>query len=451
MMRALICLAVLCSCTQPQVTWPTSPTTRAMSPLVLTPLDARAPAPSVAEFARPPRFPTVGERRLPGAKLWLVEQPHMRSATIRVVTRRGHDGAYDEANMHAMVATVGHMLQDRLPGYRIRQVVNAYNVSLEVVVRPEDVAATLRSMGEVLDGPIDETVARLHLSRSHHSLDPWDPVRPQLFRLPSEPLVFNEPIALEQCRDERFSSSDRLVSIVGEFDQTAVIAAATEVFATDRTLPRAAADAPVLIQPERVAESRIGNAFSIALVLAAPESRHRDDDAFDLLLTLTEEPLEMRQAEHTGVVPPVLRTSGDNVRPGLLAFLEVEAAAANAEYVIEALFRSVRGLITRPFTPRAVDRGRRRYWMNIQNKLDDDPTSFLAVAFIRHLVPSQLEARYRALETLTPEDLLAISRRYLVPARMMVLVEGPRPVLSRLTVVRNRNGFRLRVDPPPAY
>lgn len=442
---ALTFFFVLCSCAHSASSWPSpSPT------LQLNPLEARPPQPSVPLASpTPPRFPSVGERRLPGAKLWLVSEPGTGQVTIRVTTRRGNDGAYDEENLWAMLVTLQEMLKARLPGYRVTMHVSAHAIALRVVVRSADATTTLRAIGEVLDGPIDEALARRFLSDRSHDLLDQDHLRPHLFSLSSVPLAFSSPDALELCRDERFSSSDRLITLVGDFDTRNIIATGVHVFAAAKEVPRVDPGELALIRAERVSVTLLDDeSFSVSLTLAAPGPRHEHFDVFELLLSMAQEPLPMRHTDHLGVLPPTLRSSLNIARPGDIAFLSVGGPPSHAEQLIEALFRHFRQLITRPFSARALERGRALHWANTQADLDDDATNVLTVAFIRHLIPSQLEARYRALEELTPELLLDMTRFYFAPGRIIVGVIGPRRALQPLIVIRNGNGFRLRVDPP---
>ncbi|MFT5353772.1 MAG: hypothetical protein ACI9KE_000972 [Polyangiales bacterium] len=396
----------------------------------------------------PPLFPAVGERRLPGAKLWLVETPGTGQVTIRVSTRRGNDGAYDEENMAAMVLTVQEMLKAHLPGYEVNPILSAQVAALEVEVRSADAVSALQAIGEVLDGPIDEALARQFLTRSHHSLQPADLLRPNLFHLSNEPLVFRAADALELCRDERFSSSDRLITLVGDFDTSEIIAAGVEAFSSAHEMPRAEAGELSLIRVERVSLTQFTDSFTVALTLGAPGPRHPHYDVFNLMLAMAEEPLPIIPADNLGGPPPVVSTALNNERPGAIAFLAVGGAASQAETLLEGLFRYYRELITRPFTARSLAHARRLHWASIQAELDRDPTDILVGAFIRHLIPSQLEARFEALEELTPELLLDMTRYYFAPGRIILFVAGPRYFLQSLIVRRNGNGFRLRVDPP---
>lgn len=444
MTRFALVFFALCSCAPQARTAPEWPTAQ---PVRAQPVQAPAPEPTISAVgATPPRFPSVGERRLPGAKLWLVESPG-RPVRVRVNTRRGNDGAYAEENMHAMLLTVQAMLQARLPDYEVGVFLTAHVAALEVVVQSADTVTAVRAIGEVLDGPVDEALARRFLASAPHSLQPADLLRPHLFSLSSEPLVFRSAEALGLCRDERFSSSDRLITIVGDFDTSEVIAASIETFAVAHEMHRLDPGELSLIRAERVSVTRFDNSFVASLTLGAPELRHPHYEVFNLMLSLAEEPLPIASAHLEGPHPEVSTTLNFD-RPGIVAFLAVGGPSRDAETILEGLFRYYRQLITRAYTPRALDHARRLQWAIAQASIDEDPSNLLVGAFIRHLIPSQFEARLQALEELTPEVLLDMTRFYFAPGRILLFVVGPRRTLLPFIVIRNGNGFRLRVDPP---
>ncbi|MFK8001345.1 MAG: hypothetical protein AB8H86_17250 [Polyangiales bacterium] len=449
MRRITLVFFALCSCAPQTRTAPEWPTAR---PVRAQPVQAPLPEPTIsAEGATPPRFPNVGERRLPGAKLWLVERPTTNQVRVRVVTRRGNDGAYTEDNLGAMLLTVREMLRDRLPGYEVNLAFNAHLMALEVVVRSVDSPSALFAINDVLDGPINEDFARRFLARSDHSLQPPDHLRQHLYSVSSEPLSFRTVEALTRCRNERFASSDRLVTVVGDFDTHEIVTAANEAFESAHELPRADAGELNLIRVERVSVARPGGSFAASLTLGAPAPSHPHFDVFNLILSLAEEPLPVLPSDNLAGPAPEVSAVFDHQRPGAVTFLSTGGDTRDAEAILEGLFRYYRQLITRAFSPRALDYARRLEWAKTQASFDHDPTNTLAFAFSRRLIPSQLEARYQAFEELTPETLLEMTRYYFAPGRILLSVQAPTRVLQRFIVVRNGNGFRLRVDPPVQY
>ncbi|MFT5353774.1 MAG: hypothetical protein ACI9KE_000974 [Polyangiales bacterium] len=118
-------------------------------------------------------------------------------------------------------------------------------------------------------------------------------------------------------------------------------------------------------------------------------------------------------------------------------------AQQNAAPLPVSLFRYAPAFTTGPFNADDVRHARARIWRRAQLSCDGDPTRLLAEAFARSLTPTELEARYQALESLTPDDLLVTARRYFAPERMIVFVGAPSRRRPRFNIVREERGFRL--------
>lgn len=442
MIRLISSLLLLTACTH------SVPAPR--SPLVETSLDERPPRPPDAratEHPSPPRMPAVTERVLPGATLWLVEQPGNERVTIRVSTRRGNDGTYGDETMRALLITLEETLEDRLPGYQATAFVNAHTAAVEVVVRSDDAPATLRALGAVLDGPIDGAIARRVLGVPRDGTRAADHVRPYLFQGVADPLVADSAEALALCRDERFSSSDRLITVVGDFDAGELLAIGAETFADAHETRRIHRGETTPLLPERAATMHEARLLTVNFAFAAPAPSDEHYDAFVLLLNMSEGPLQLAPTDHAGALPPRVRTSLDDDRPGAVALLGARGTPAHSVALFESMFRHLQELSTRGFTLEAIERGRAQRWATAQAWIDSEPSSILAEAFARGLTPAQFEARYRALGALTPESLQALLHQYFTPERMMVLVRGPRELLERFQLLRGSDGFELRVTP----
>lgn len=418
------------------------------SPLTLTSADAQPPRPTVQSDVRPPRLPAIGMQQLAGTALWSVQQPGSGRATLRVMTRRGNDGAHADESLQSMLFTLARMLEERLPGYPVDVNLKAESLSFGVAVRSADVPLAMRAIAQVLDGPLDDAVARREMMVDHHEQRRVsDALILRLYESPSEPRIIRSAQALSECRDERFASSDRLVALVGDFDQAEVLAAAGESFASAHEYPRLS---PLALRPTLpVIELLTFQARYVeaGLSFAIPRRTHEDFPALRILFLLMKDPpLEIMTSEHAGTLPPVVRTHVETSTHAGVAGMAVRNVAQHTEALLVALFRHARSFTAGPPDADALTRARERLWLRVQSRLDNTPDSFLVDAFESGLTPAELGAQFEALGSFTPTDMLAVARRYLAPERMIVHVTWPSGTRRRLNVVREVDGFRLQVD-----
>ena len=123
-----------------------------------------------------------------------------------------------------------------------------------------------------------------------------------------------------------------------------------------------------------------------------------------------------------------------------MAGMTVRGVAEHREALLVALFRHARSFTARPLASEVIRRAREGLWLRVQSNLESMPNAFLGGAFLLGLTPAEFAAQYEA--RITPEDLLAVARRYLTPERMIVHVSAPSQI-PYTSVVREEHGFRL--------
>lgn len=426
-------LMALCAC------GPSVPNPR--SPLTSTSPDAQPARPSVRSDVLPPQLPAIDMRQLPGAQLWSVQRPGTGRVRIDVVTRRGGDRTYANESLQALLFTLAETLEMRLPGYRVGTNLEAEALSFGVTVRSEDAAIAIQAIAQVLDGPLDDAVARRKMRVDQQSRPRVpDALMLRFYEGPSEPRVITSAQALSECRDERFASSDRLVTLVGDFDSSLAFAAAGESFASPREYPRLSPPALHIIQPEETLVVFWGRYFEAGLSFALPRERHEDSRALRLLISLMNDQLDIMPSDHAGARAPSVQTYRATTTRTRVAGMTVRGVVEHREALLVALFRHARSFTAGPVTSDAITRAREQIWMRVQSNLESSPDAFLGAAFLLGLTPAELAAQYEA--PITPEDLLAVARRYLTPERMIVHVSTPSQI-PHTSVVREQHVFRL--------
>lgn len=416
---------------------------RPRSPLTMTPAASQPARPGERSVVHAPRFPQVDVSRLPGTNLWLLQRPGTGVATIRILTRRGNDGAYADESMRSMLSTLQLMLEERLLGYRVGAHLDADTASLSFTVRSADAPQTFAAISAVLDGPVDGAIARRAMRVNYiHRPGTVDYVRRYLYEGPIEPPIIHSASLLAECRNERFASTDRLITVVGEFDKREVLSAATAAFASAQDHSRIPPMALRTKRPEEgVLRGLSSRRFEAGLAIGMPGRTHEDRDALDVVFFLFADQLNIMDSEHAGVLAPAVEARlGEDV-PARVAIFRVNGTDQNAAPLFTALFRHAREFIAGPFDADEVERARAFFWRSTQQHVDSNPTAVLTEAFARNATPNELETRYQALGTLTPDELLIVARRYLSPERMLPFVRAPTRL--RLHVVRDAAGFRL--------
>ena len=427
------------------------------------------PEPPPVGRVSPPEFPAPEVSKIEdGPTLWVVRNPNLRDANVTITAQRGDDGAYPHPVFSVALGLMEDELERYLPSANTNRSLTIHGASLRANVPVVDVGGAIQAMGHVLtdyESSSDEHYEKYIFNRVQ-ALDGMEHSGPGSAWLGTldhraggearlgwahrpimEQLEALEQSTAQDCRKERFSPDELLVTVIGDVEPVKVRDMFQHVFREFTGHRERIAAQPATGRPARGALSRATHSERVHVLFTqhAPPLEHPDRFKFELLVKLLggvfSSGLNALREQHAYTYGAFGYISSGRLRDLLVVRANFEPE--QVQPALEEFFGQLNGFRT-ALNESDLELGRQQIWTNLQAQVDGlNYQTILAEAWALQLSVQELQARYAALAEVTPDELQRIAQEQLDPRDGLLVLTGDFENVHGFTVRRDSTGFRL--------